>query len=170
MAFADNRIEFADVLRCFATALSCFSMFPLRSRNSPAYIAIVVVGCNAVYSLARRASSCFVMISGFLLLSPARDESMSLFFASAFCGSRSRLRPGEPFTSLEDTRRVSAQAFARLARRICRGSVYYHLWFIYTIVGIYLATPVFRVYVKHAPRSNYALPSCTLVCRHCIYR
>jgi surface polysaccharide O-acyltransferase-like enzyme len=39
-------------------------------------------------------------------------------------------------------------------KEFIQGPVYYHLWFIYTIAGIYLATPVFRVYVKIASRSN----------------
>jgi surface polysaccharide O-acyltransferase-like enzyme len=45
-------------------------------------------------------------------------------------------------------------SFAHAAKDFIQGPVYYHLWFIYTIVGIYLATPIFRVYVKTASRSN----------------
>lgn len=45
-------------------------------------------------------------------------------------------------------------SIAKLVKEFIEGPVYYHLWFIYTITGIYLVTPIFRVYTKNASRSN----------------
>jgi surface polysaccharide O-acyltransferase-like enzyme len=171
MAFAENRIEFADVLRAFATAAIVFLHVSSPIAQQPGvfprswwWIA------NVAYSLARPSIVLFVMISGFLLLSPTRDESMSLFFRKRF------LRIAVPFVAWgsiyffwKTHGVVSAQAFGRLAREFVEGPVYYHLWFIYTIVGIYLATPVFRVYVKHAPSSNYAYLLALWFTGTCIY-
>jgi surface polysaccharide O-acyltransferase-like enzyme len=40
------------------------------------------------------------------------------------------------------------------ARAILAGPVYYHLWFLYALLGLYLFTPVLRVYASRAPRSD----------------
>ncbi len=47
-------------------------------------------------------------------------------------------------------------SIVNLAKEFIAGPVYYHLWFIYTITGIYLVTPIFRIYTKNAPKSNQA--------------
>jgi surface polysaccharide O-acyltransferase-like enzyme len=110
---------------------------------------------NVVYSCARPAIALFVMISGLLLLSPGKEESISTFFKKRF------VRIAIPFVFwgivyfFWKTRMNGPDFTVRHAlKEFIQGPVYYHLWFIYTIAGIYLATPVFRVYVKNASRSN----------------
>jgi surface polysaccharide O-acyltransferase-like enzyme len=110
---------------------------------------------NIVYSFARPSIALFVMISGLLLLSPGKEESIGAFFKKRF------VRIVIPFLFwglvyfFWKTHMSGPEFTVRHAiKEFVQGPVYYHLWFIYTIAGIYLATPVFRIYVKHAPRSN----------------
>jgi surface polysaccharide O-acyltransferase-like enzyme len=112
---------------------------------------------NVAYSFARPSLALFVMISGLLLLSPDKEESMGQFFRKRF------FRIVVPFLAWgtvyffwKTNGLVSLSSILRLMKEFIIGPVYYHLWFIYTIAGIYLAVPVFRVYVKHASRSNQA--------------
>jgi|WetSurMetagenome_2_1015567.scaffolds.fasta_scaffold01936_12 surface polysaccharide O-acyltransferase-like enzyme len=167
----DNRIEFADALRAFAALSIVFLHVSSPIAQHPAsYPAGWWWTANIAYSLARPSIALFVMVSGLLLLSPSKEESMTRFFKKRF------IRIVVPFVFwgtvyfFWKTRgRVSAQALGGLARQFVEGPVYYHLWFIYTIVGIYLATPVFRVYVKHASRSNYAYLLCLWFAGTCLY-
>jgi surface polysaccharide O-acyltransferase-like enzyme len=110
---------------------------------------------NVVYSCARPAIALFVMISGLLLLAPGKEESIRTFFRKRF------VRIVIPFLFwglvyfFWKTRMSGPDFTVRHAlKEFIQGPVYYHLWFIYTIAGIYLATPIFRVYVKNASRSN----------------
>ena len=110
---------------------------------------------NVVYSCTRPAIALFVMISGMLLLSPGKEESIQTFFKKRF------VRIVIPFVFWGMVyffwkTHMQGPEFSLLhaVKDFIQGPVYYHLWFIYTIAGIYLATPVFRVYVKNASRSN----------------
>lgn len=154
----DNRIEFADALRAFAAVSIVFLHVASPIAQHPAEFSLGWWWtANIFYSFARPSIALFVMVSGLLLLSPSKEESMLVFFRKRF------LRIVVPFMVWgtvyffwKTHGHISAHSFARLAREFVEGPVYYHLWFIYTIAGIYLATPVFRVYAKHASRSNYA--------------
>ena len=42
----------------------------------------------------------------------------------------------------------------RAIRETVSGTVSAHLWFFYMILGLYLATPILRVYMRYAERSN----------------
>jgi surface polysaccharide O-acyltransferase-like enzyme len=153
----ENRIEFADALRAFAAMSIVFLHVASPIAQHPAEYSLGWWWtANFIYSFARPSIALFVMVSGLLLLSPSKEESMALFFRKRF------LRIVVPFVVWgtvyffwKTHGHVSAHAFGQLARQFVEGPVYYHLWFIYTIAGIYLATPVFRVYAKHASRANY---------------
>jgi surface polysaccharide O-acyltransferase-like enzyme len=112
---------------------------------------------NVAYSFARPSISLFVMISGMLLLSPERVETAGIFFRKRI------IRIVVPFLAWgtiyffwKTHGIISFTSMLQLIKEFITGPVYYHLWFIYTIIGIYLTVPVFRVYVKHASRSNQA--------------
>lgn len=112
---------------------------------------------NVVYSCARPSIALFVMVSGLLLLSPEKEESIGRFFRKRL------LRIAVPFLAWgtvyffwKTHGVISLSSIMELVKEFIVGPVYYHLWFIYTIAGIYLAVPVFRVYVKHASRLNQA--------------
>ena len=108
---------------------------------------------NIYDSLARPCVPLFVMASGFLLLSPEKtDEPLSLFFKKRL--SRIAL----PFifwgiTYFAWRFLVNDEAFAYGS--IIQGfntGPYYHFWFLYMLLGLYMITPIFRVLVAHSQR------------------
>ena len=102
----------------------------------------------------------FVMISGALLLDPARRDSLSDFyhkrmarivwpilFWSAFFLLFSLLKgqiKGEPLSGMD------------LLGKLGQGRPYYHMWFLYMIVFLYLFTPFFRMVVAACSRRELA--------------
>jgi len=147
-------LDYADAIRAFATVSIVFlHVASPIVQDFTAYKLSWWWTANIIYSFSRPAIALFVMISGMLLLSPSKEESLAYFFKKRF------IRIGIPFIFwgvLFFLWKTHGKGFsmARLAKDFVEGPVYYHLWFIYTITGIYLVTPIFRVYAKNASRSN----------------
>jgi surface polysaccharide O-acyltransferase-like enzyme len=100
----------------------------------------------------------FVMLSGALLLDPAKaDESMSEFYKKRFN------RIGIPlifwtivfFVWNYGVHGISL-SFFNIEQGLLTGS-YPIIWFLYLLVGLYLATPILRVLVKHIDRNKFLL-------------
>jgi surface polysaccharide O-acyltransferase-like enzyme len=96
----------------------------------------------------------FVIVSGALLLTPSKtDEPLRTFF-------RKRLaRIGLPFLFwglVYFAWRVFANHEILTFDTIWRGFLgagqypYYHFWFLYMLVGLYLITPILRIVISHA--------------------
>jgi surface polysaccharide O-acyltransferase-like enzyme len=106
---------------------------------------------NIYDSIARVCIPLFVMLAGALLLQPSKaDEPIGVFF-------RKRLsRIGVPFlfwgaayfiwSFLVNGKPLNS---ANVAQGILTGP-YYQFWFLYLLIGLYLVTPVLRVFFKHA--------------------
>jgi len=97
----------------------------------------------------------FVIISGLLLLDPEKDEPLRVFFKKRL------LRVVVPFIAwavayLVWITIVNERRFDGVwaARQIIEGPVYTQFWFIYMLLGLYLATPVLRVYTRHVSRAG----------------
>ena len=114
-------------------------------------------------SLARPAVPLFVMLSGYLLLS--KDYELGVFLKKRF--SRivvpalfwmcvymlySYIAKGDPAT------------FWDAFKKIVKGPVHYHLWFIYLIIGLYLIYPILRPWAKTASERDilYFLTLCAI--------
>ncbi len=100
-------------------------------------------------SLARGCVGLFVMVSGALLL-PVH-ESIRTFLRKR-CN-----RVAVPFISWSILyliwRKLLYQPsmdWPEIFSRLASGNIHFHLWFIYSLVGIYLMTPIFRVWVQQA--------------------
>jgi surface polysaccharide O-acyltransferase-like enzyme len=111
---------------------------------------------NLVDSVARIGVPLFVLVSGTLLLDPHRNESLATFFQKRFVKVLIPLLgwsviylawriyyEGDHFTL--------QQAF----RAILENTVAYHFWFLYMILGLYLVTPVLRVFTRIATPKDY---------------
>jgi surface polysaccharide O-acyltransferase-like enzyme len=93
----------------------------------------------------------FVMISGALLLGPSREEPLLEFYRKRM------VRVGVPLVSwtlvylgvrgVLDEERLTA---GRVFELIITADPYYHLWFLYMILGLYLVTPALRTFVRHS--------------------
>jgi len=98
----------------------------------------------------------FVMLSGALLLNPAKaDEPMGVFFKKRFN------RIGLPlifWTVLyfiwSFTVRGTPFTLSNIMEGLLSGA-YPILWFLYLLVGLYLVTPMLRVLVKHIDRKKF---------------
>ncbi|MHC4520771.1 MAG: acyltransferase, partial [Planctomycetota bacterium] len=98
-----------------------------------------------LFYLAHVSIPIFVMISGALLLDDARRESATRFYARRLC------RVGIPlvvWTAVYLAVRVffddEELTVARAASLVFWAEPYYHLWFLYMILGLYLITPPLR--------------------------
>ncbi len=110
---------------------------------------------NAIDSLMRPAVPLLVMVSGMLLLGEGKDPRLWPF---ARRRTERVLVPLLAWGSLYYAWSVRAGGAAiswkSVAAAFIKGPIYYHLGFLYMLLGLYLVTPILRVYVKEASRSN----------------
>lgn len=110
---------------------------------------------NAFYMWGKAGSPLFTMVSGLLLLNPAADEPIAVFFRKRFLKV---LLPFVVWSCIYLAWRIFVRGDVLTPREIgvlfVQGPVYYHLWFIQMILGLYLATPILRIYIRNASRDN----------------
>ncbi len=107
---------------------------------------------NLFDSFARPCVPLFIMVSGFLLLDGSKEEAIGTFFRkrlskvlipyvfwSAFYLWWRWYFHDEPFDQP-----------GKLSQELVGGTAYYHLVFMNIIIGLYLLTPMLRVFVKYA--------------------
>lgn len=125
------------------------------------------VSANLYDSAVRWCVPVFVMISGALLLAPARPEGIPRFYLRR---SARILLPLVFWTvfylawtvTLEHLDGTPHEPMAWL-RRLTEGRPYYHLWYLYMIVGLYLFAPFVReLYGKLSVRRRLACVMVTL--------
>lgn len=100
----------------------------------------------------------FVMLSGGLLLNPDKaEEPLKVFFRKRFD------RIGLPFIFWTLVYFVWTFTFLgtpftlfNVGQGLLTGS-YYHLWFVYLLIGLYTVTPIIRVLVKYLDRKLFSL-------------
>jgi len=103
-------------------------------------------------STSRFAVPVFVMISGALLLKPASDDNSICFYKKRF------LRIIVPFLAwiviymiwVFSFPSVKDISFKHISWRLVTGNVYYHLWFLFLLPGLYAFTPFLRSYIRHS--------------------
>jgi len=98
----------------------------------------------------------FIMLTGILLLDPSKcDEPMKVFFKKRFA------RIGIPmifWTVAYFAWGYYFNGYPLTTSSIIEGLLggsYYHLGFLYILIGLYLATPVLRTLVKHIDRQTF---------------
>lgn len=111
---------------------------------------------NVIVAAAHWCVPAFIMLSGALLLDPAREESLRRFY------TRRLLRVGLPTLLWSifyiqwrqhylDDADLHGQ---RLVHEILRGEPSYHMYFLFIVLGLYLFAPFLRSWVRHAPRRD----------------
>ncbi len=111
---------------------------------------------DAYRSVANFGVPLFVMLTGVLLLTPEKcDEPMGVFFKKRFA------RIGVPmifWTAAYFAWGHFVHGYALTATSIFEGLLsgsYYHLGFLYILIGLYLATPILRILVKYIDRKRF---------------
>lgn len=97
----------------------------------------------------------FFMVSGALLLSSSRVEHLRSFL------KRRLSRVLIPFFFVvpiyllwRNRSQLESLHLGQLLVEVIEGPVYYHLWFVYSIVGLYLVTPLIKHFVKQTDQKH----------------
>jgi surface polysaccharide O-acyltransferase-like enzyme len=121
---------------------------------------------NVYDSLTRWCVPIFFMLSGALLLNPKKIEKQSVFFKKRMSKVIIPLLAWSTFYLIVQINREALlnDPFI-ITKAFFEGNVYYHLWFLYVIIGLYFILPVLRVYIVGASRRNlqYYLLLCFIV-------
>ncbi len=152
---------FADYVRCFA------AMAVILIHASGSYLQDFDSGnsldarwwtANIYCSLLRWATPFFIMLSGSIFLLPSRTEPTQVFLHKRI--SRVLLPFlfwGTVYIAYHYRGTLLGDDWPRLSevtQKVFFEDIYYHLWFIPMIIGLYLLTPVFRIFIRHARRSD----------------
>jgi len=148
-----DRILYADLLRivAIATVVGLHVSSGLAGQYGAVRPDWWWVG-NILDSLTRWSVPAFIMISGMLLLGHSRDLPLGAFLRQRFVKvfipyvfwALAVYTPWKVFYEREPF------SLGRTVSEFLRGSTYYHLWFVYTIMNTYLIAPVLLVVVRHA--------------------
>lgn len=142
-----------DYVRVFATFCVIFlhSAAPLLYKYNELPETDWWVG-NFYDSLGRTCVPLFFMISGYLLLET--NEDLKLFFQKRI---KKIVIPLLAWSLIYIFWRVYYESSSRLSffsfYSIAISPAYYHLWFLYAIIGIYLFMPILRVIVSNTSRT-----------------
>ncbi|WNZ29428.1 MAG: acyltransferase [Candidatus Bathyarchaeota archaeon] len=98
----------------------------------------------------------FLMLSGALLLQPTKlDESLGVFF------KKRAIRIGPPFLFwgiIYFLWRIYVNGEVLTTEAVLQGALngpYFHFWYFYALIGIYLLTPVLRIMVTYIDRKTF---------------
>lgn len=153
-----NKIEWVENLRVFAT----LSVITLHVAAAGAYnlqtVAFSDWWISALFESLRFCVPVFVMITGALLLN--KDYEPSVFIKKKLVHI---LYPFLIYSCIYlcftyDLKRLIAEKniadFLKHCYYSFKNGSYYHLWYIYMLIGLYAMTPVVRSYVKSAEKKN----------------
>ncbi|WP_372007168.1 acyltransferase family protein [Paenibacillus chitinolyticus] len=94
----------------------------------------------------------FVMISGALLLAHGRNESAMSFYRKRLGKLLPLFLLWSMIYYLWDLRKeMHSFNWDQLATGLVKGTLHYHLWYVYMIILLYLITPLLRVLVRRVP-------------------
>ncbi len=146
-----------DIIR----ALAIFLVVLLHAAIEPVPVSTEMTQESVVYflasnlynSLATVSVPLFVMLSGALLLQPFKNEPVGVFLKKRF----RRIGPafvfwGAAYFAWRAFVNGEALTVNSVVQGILQGP-YFHFWFLYMIIGLYLITPLLRVFVDHANSS-----------------
>ena len=156
------RIIYADILRILATfAVIVIHVTASKWYNSPVNEFNWQI-YNIYHSLPRWAVPVFVMLSGMFFLNPEKEITTSKIFKKYIF----RILLVIIFWGLFYQSYVIVDHFVlknesitliRIAEALLTipfGYPWYHLWYLYMLIGLYLLTPVYRVFIKNAEKKE----------------
>lgn len=146
-----QRLVYADALRVFAIWMVVVLHLSARAlTKSPPFGEVWWAG-NLFDSLSRWSVPVFVMLSGALLLSAPATESPGPFLRRRFSKI---LLPFVTWSALYLAFRVfflkESLTGPQMMNSFLHEPAFYHLWFMYVILGLYLITPLLRPWVNRA--------------------
>ena len=114
---------------------------------------------NVLDAFTRWCVPVFIMVSGALLLDPAKRMTVRSFYLSGGCiGSAPRWWYGSGcYLGFRALSTATGSAPGRPRAQIASGSVFLHLYFLFILLGLYVVTPYLRVLTLHAPADDVGL-------------
>lgn len=113
---------------------------------------------NIYDALNRWPISVFIMLSGALLLSDGRAESIYVFYKKRAAKVLIPILFWSLFflawTYLKGMVKGNPPSLLSLAQSLLLGMPYYHMWFLYMIIGLYFVTPFIRILVRNTSKSE----------------
>lgn len=156
-----SRRLFPNYVRCLA-ALAVITIHSsgaeLQSFTASNSLDIHWWTANIYCSLLRWATPFFIMLSGSIFLLPSRTEPTRQFLQKRI--SRVLLPFvlwGTVYLAYQYRGSFGGSDWPKMSdvlHKVFFEDIYFHLWFIPMIIGLYLLTPVFRVFIRHARRSD----------------
>ena len=147
-----TRFEFLDIIRAYATIL----VIVVHSSGPVLYAFSSLpestwMTANYFNSFARTCVPLFIMVSGFLLLNPNIEETLPHFFKKRF----SKILIPYLFFSIfylwwKHNIRLEPLSFDQALHQFWSGTPDYHLVFMSVLIGLYLLTPILRIFIQHA--------------------
>lgn len=160
-----DRILFPDILRIIAV----FAVMMLHV-CSTGILEITVLSfewhiINFYESLTRWSVPIFVMVSGMFFLNPQRKITLSKLYCKnilrifiALVSWGIFFRTLLVVEKLYSGKMVSNEFIWELLKEyssLLFGPAWYHLWFLYMIIGLYMLVPILRIFTKNATRKHY---------------
>lgn len=156
MHMDEKKLFYVDFIRAFAILMVVMlhtAAIPMKQYSTISVSEWWI--SNLIFSFSHQSVPLFIMISGLLLLNTSKDESIGVFY-------RKRLKKviipfifwGVVYYCWRIFFKSESYTLHETLKIIAKGPIYYHLWFIYMIIGLYLSTPILRVYIKLASRLN----------------
>lgn len=153
-----QRVIYADILRILATIAVIIihvSAVGFRELNPASFEWNVL---NIYDSLVRWCVPVFVMLSGMFFLDPNKEIKVKgLYFKSISRILAALLVWAFIYELYKHAIRQNTLSFDFLYDtiiKIVQGNTHYHLWFLYMIIGIYVITPILRVFIKNATKRD----------------
>jgi surface polysaccharide O-acyltransferase-like enzyme len=156
------RIMYADLLRIFATFFVIVVHFSSGKVDTIQVNDLTWEYFNCIHGLSRWCVPIFFMLSGMFFLNPQKQLSFKAIFCKYIFRILSALALWGSFycllniylSSLTGDTVFSFTQILQIPRYIILGIPYYHLWYLYAIIGLYLITPILRILVANMRRKH----------------
>lgn len=150
-----NRIIWIDLIKVLAmfSVIFLHSAAPILYKIGTIDFSYWMIG-NIYDSMVRMAVPLFFMVSGVLLLN-GKDEPLLTFFQKRF------IKVFIPLIAWSFIYIILKKYGTHQDINIVKNMIYslnrpeyFHLWFLYTILGIYFFIPILKIFIKYASENN----------------
>lgn len=157
-----SRILYADILRSL-TIFAVIIIHVCTARWNQSFGTSEWYVLNAFMTSLRWCIPVFFMLSGIIVLDPGYNLTFKKLYTKALPRLICALlfwailyRTLSPTVSiLLDIKEVTTGDWQKIYTEIFLGTPWYHLWFMYAIIALYILAPLLRVFTAHAQKKHY---------------
>jgi len=147
-----DKIKYLDLIRTVAI----IAVIIIHVSTPPAYQFNQISSAQwwfaiTLDSLSRFAVPAFLMITGLLLLDPDKNDDLPIFFKKRFTRVIIPLILWTIIYSAKTSLENGRSLLSLLKNSVSRPAEY-HLWYLYSLTGLYLVIPFIRLALKNAPK------------------